>query len=347
RCNGCFNMFTATGHSRHLAQTQNPPCVAIYQASIAYIPPPLAAADMDSLGMDLDEETQAENLDEDNKLADYFGTYNEEDIEWPERPRAHPDGSEENHSEPEVADDANAVNDQPNQSRNTRNHAENRLHQNNSVIIPYPDERAGQPTRPDGRSQNSNECYKDRLNFSGSNPWAPFSSQTDWEIARWAKLRGPGSTAFSELLAISGVGDKLGLSYRNSRELNMIIDKKLPSRPHFKHEQVVVAGEAFDIYYRDVIKCVKALYSDPDFAPYLAFRAERHYADQDQTTRLFHDMHTGKWWWETQKQLDARKLGATIIPIIISSDKTQVTMFRNKSAYPVYMTIGNIPKEIR
>ncbi|KAH7906612.1 hypothetical protein BJ138DRAFT_1015943, partial [Hygrophoropsis aurantiaca] len=56
---------------------------------------------------------------------------------------------------------------------------------------------------------------------------------------------------------------------------------------------------------------------------------------------MYHDLHTGKWWWDTQKP------GATIIPIILSSDKTQVTMFRNKSAYPVYMTIGNIPKDIR
>ena len=39
--------------------------------------------------------------------------------------------------------------------------------------------------------------------------------------------------------------------------------------------------------------------------------------------------------------------GGTVIPIIISSDKTQVTIFRNKTAYPVYLTIGNIPKEIR
>ena len=45
--------------------------------------------------------------------------------------------------------------------------------------------------------------------------------------------------------------------------------------------------------------------------------------------------------------MDAVKPGATIIPIIISSDKTQLTLFRNKAAYPIYMTIGNIPKEIR
>ncbi|KAI9434502.1 hypothetical protein H4582DRAFT_1818632, partial [Lactarius indigo] len=38
---------------------------------------------------------------------------------------------------------------------------------------------------------------------------------------------------------------------------------------------------------------------------------------------------------------------ATIVPVLLSSDKTLLTTFRNKSAYPLYMTIGNIPKEIR
>jgi hypothetical protein len=39
------------------------------------------------------------------------------------------------------------------------------------------------------------------------NPFTPFSSKTDWEIGRWAKLRGPGSTAFSELMSIDGVSE--------------------------------------------------------------------------------------------------------------------------------------------
>ena len=33
--------------------------------------------------------------------------------------------------------------------------------------------------------------------------------------------------------------------------------------------------------------------------------------------------------------------------MLISSDKTQLTLFRGKTAYPVYLTIGNLPKEIR
>ena len=45
--------------------------------------------------------------------------------------------------------------------------------------------------------------------------------------------------------------------------------------------------------------------------------------------------------------LEAQRPRATIIPLIISSDKTQLTLFCGKSAYPVYLTIGNIPKDIR
>lgn len=48
-----------------------------------------------------------------------------------------------------------------------------------------------------------------------------------------------------------------------------------------------------------------------------------------------------------QTTLESNQPGATIIPVIISSDKTQLTLFRGKTAYPVYLTIGNIPKEIR
>lgn len=48
-----------------------------------------------------------------------------------------------------------------------------------------------------------------------------------------------------------------------------------------------------------------------------------------------------------QEELEKAKPGATIVPLIISTDKTQLTLFRNKTAYPVYLTIGNIPKEVR
>lgn len=53
-------------------------------------------------------------------------------------------------------------------------------------------------------SDTHDDQYASAINYS-TNTWAPFSCKLDWELARWAKMRGPGSTALSELLAIEGV----------------------------------------------------------------------------------------------------------------------------------------------
>ena len=45
--------------------------------------------------------------------------------------------------------------------------------------------------------------------------------------------------------------------------------------------------------------------------------------------------------------LESQQPGATVVPIIVSSDKTLLTQFRNKVGYPIYLTIGNIPKSTR
>ncbi|KAJ7501282.1 hypothetical protein B0H11DRAFT_2373354 [Mycena galericulata] len=211
------------------------------------------------------------------------------------------------------------------------------------IIVQFTDGDAGAPLR---RGEAGYERYK-AGSGDPTNIWAPFTSKLEWELARWAKLRGPGSTAFTDLLKISGVTERLGLSYKNSRELNNIIDTSLPGRPKFKRKEIIVGGEAYDVYFRDILECVKALFGDPEFAAHLKVSPERHYADEDQTVRLYHDMHTGKWWWATQRELEKKKKGATVIPIIISSDKTLLTLFRNRTAYPVYLSIGNIPKDIR
>ncbi|KAJ3786888.1 hypothetical protein GGU10DRAFT_374527 [Lentinula aff. detonsa] len=139
---------------------------------------------------------------------------------------------------------------------------------------------------------------------AGLNAWAPFGSKIEWEIARWAKLRGPSSTAFTELLAIDGVCEKLGLSYRNANQLNAIIDTLPNIRPKFMRQEVVVQGQAFEMYFRDILECVKSLYSDAEFAEYLKFAPERHFENSRCEDQLYHDMHTGGWWWSTQTTLD-------------------------------------------
>ncbi|KAJ7456367.1 hypothetical protein B0H11DRAFT_1739353 [Mycena galericulata] len=56
-------------------------------------------------------------------------------------------------------------------------------------------------------------------------------------------------------------------------------------------------------------------------------------------------MWTADWWWEVQELLP---VSSTLAPIIIASDKTQLTKFSgDKQAWPVYLTLGNIDKETR
>jgi hypothetical protein len=102
------------------------------------------------------------------------------------------------------------------------------------------------------------------------------------------------------MLIARQVSDALGLSYKNSRELNSIVDK-LPGRhPTFIHKEIVLAGEAFDIFYWDIMECIHALYGDPEFARHLIFVPEGHYVDEAQSRQMYYDMHTGQWWWNIQ-----------------------------------------------
>ena len=95
----------------------------------------------------------------------------------------------------------------------------------------------------------------------------------------------------------------MNLSYKNSRELNRLIDNKLPSSLRFICERVTVAGESFELYHRDILKCIQSLFGNPDFTPHLILAPERHYTDQTKTSRVYHDMHTAQWWWEMQVRL--------------------------------------------
>ena len=97
------------------------------------------------------------------------------------------------------------------------------------------------------------------------------------------------------------VAEALGLSFTTAKQLDEIVDEKIPlRRPAFVRHQVAAQGEKSDFYARDLIACIRALYGDAEHARYLVFVPERHYADEDHTIRLYHDLHTGKWWWETQ-----------------------------------------------
>ncbi|KAG7094449.1 hypothetical protein E1B28_008045 [Marasmius oreades] len=338
-CSGCNSKaLSYQGYQTHLRLSQNPECRRLYNHLNSYVP-----SDSDS-----DNGTDDSEEDEQNPVAfegDYFSpTYMPNDLGLSSDEG---DGDIENMieqtglvSEVDFKSDEEVLDISAPQT--PRQAIDERLRKE-IFVEKFPSTLARAAVH---QRCNGDTYYGANVAGSTENPYAPCTSKLEWEFVRWAKLRGPGATALTELLQIEGFCECLGLSFSTSKELNKLIDS-LPERPCFHREEVTIAGQSFEFFYRDIQECIKALWSDPEFTPYLVFAPERHYKDQTKTTRLYHDMHTGNWWWEKQEEFEKCHPGATIIPIIISSDKMQVTLFRNKTAYPVYMTIGNLPKFIR
>lgn len=84
---------------------------------------------------------------------------------------------------------------------------ENNLHQPIAVskfTDCYPESGAGAPVS-DTMEQDTFSTYQSHISDSYDNLYAPFSDKMNWDIAKWAKLRGPGSNALDELLKIEGV----------------------------------------------------------------------------------------------------------------------------------------------
>ncbi|KAJ4471459.1 hypothetical protein J3R30DRAFT_3407826 [Lentinula aciculospora] len=383
-CHGCKKPFEGGGFLQHIRKTQNLACIA-FGKSIQSNATSYNSTSTSLLQSLLNSQESMMSMDEQNRMGsaivvdpagDYFGNYADLgscDVDMHDAHSDDPESESDDEGdflglndeqcwEPEVTDADHPRAPSP-ELVFPEGHFDDPLHLPSSrppppqapdcirepYIVHYPDPRTGAPIHSQSSFTSENDQYSQRLDGLNVNPWAPFISKTDWRVAHWAKTRGPSSTALSELLAIDGVPEKLGLSYHNANELNAIIDRKLPTcRPQFQRREVIVQGEAFEVYFRDILQCIKALYSDAEFMEYLKFTPERHFENDQCSEQLYHDMHMGSWWWSIQEKIDKKAgPGRTVVPIILSSDKTQVTVFCNKSVYPVYMSIGNIPKEIR
>jgi hypothetical protein len=241
-CVGCRRDFSLGGYTKHIRHSQNPICHALYEEQLAYLPGV-------EEGSGAEKEVEDENhLEPDHGPipfgGDFFGQYDEQDLNWQED-EIPPD---EDGEEAEAEDDevAEAEEDEEAEVGSFFEDVDGPIegvhppyHQDDSddatrmpvddVDVPVPRSReaasaAEDRLRLDSRhpvvekfglrgnagaclDRHSNSIYRQYLEelHEPGNIWAPFTSKIDWEVARWAKLRGPGSTAVSELLNIEGV----------------------------------------------------------------------------------------------------------------------------------------------
>ena len=123
----------------------------------------------------------------------------------------------------------------------------------------------------------------------------------------------------------------------------------IPNNEWIKHKFELQSGMAgmarqeIAIHLRNVVGCLEFLMRHPGFRHNQTFEPSRVYNENEE--RVYNEMHTGEWWWKQQKEHPPQ---ATIIPILISSDKTVMSLSHgDQTLWPVYITIGNLDAKTR
>ncbi|KAJ7291698.1 hypothetical protein C8J57DRAFT_219441 [Mycena rebaudengoi] len=216
---------------------------------------------------------------------------------------------------------------------------------------PFP-KPAGTPLR---RGETLFEQMRSQQKQAGTDEFAPFQGSDEWDLARWLS-KNVSQTATDEYLQLP-INKKAKLSFHNNRAFLKKIDR-LPTGPDWTCEMVTVAGnrldendqpmsEELELWMRNPVECIKELMSNPAFRNHMAYAPERVYSNRqgNEESRIFDEMWTADWWWKLQQLLPE---GVCISGLIISTDKTKLSQFQgDKTAWPVYLTIGNISKEVR
>ncbi|KAG2112917.1 hypothetical protein BD769DRAFT_1364286 [Suillus cothurnatus] len=210
---------------------------------------------------------------------------------------------------------------------------------------------AGQTLREGQTGFERFHQYKEGMS---EDKWAPFYDEEEWGLAEWL-VKSLGQTRTDEFLKLPITQNRTKPSFHNNRSFLQKVDE-LPHGAAWSCKKVNVQGnktdekgqilhEDVELWMRDPVECVKDLIGNPLFCDHMVYAPVRAYKDPAGLHRVIDDMWTADWWCDKQKQLPK---GATIAPIILASDKTCLSQFRgDKSAWPVYLSIGNIVKEKR
>ena len=166
--------------------------------------------DIEEGEMDLDEEAarwlEGDVATEEPEIEDDRDEVESEEVCWaqlecglePNRPnRMDTDTAEEEEEDaPRLATTAD------------RDGVEEKLH-HQPFVVPFP-RQIGAPipwNRHSKIAAHARYAESVRTDNDSPNIYAPFSSRLEWDVARWAKLRGPSSTLFTELISIPGVNN--------------------------------------------------------------------------------------------------------------------------------------------
>jgi hypothetical protein len=177
----------------------------------------------------------------------------------------------------------------------------------------------------------------------------PFSSEAEYAQASWWVTNRTLNRAINAWLSDPRL-QKMYTSHFTCRNAREVREKLLKghnqaggSLPQWTSTVITVDGRQLRLHHRNALDLISLLIGHVPFKDDLFFSPIRQYSSTG--ARVYDELHTANWWWDTQEQLPD---GATVVPILLASDKTQLTAHAgDKKAWPVYITIGNIRLGVR
>lgn len=58
--------------------------------------------------------------------------------------------------------------------------------------------------------------------------------------------------------------------------------------------------EDMDLWFRNPVECIRELLGSAAFKDETVYGPSRAYTSEERTERVYNEMNTGDWWWETQ-----------------------------------------------
>ncbi|KAG1901031.1 uncharacterized protein F5891DRAFT_979914 [Suillus fuscotomentosus] len=178
-----------------------------------------------------------------------------------------------------------------------------------------------------------------------TNIWYPFDGLGEWSLAKFL-VKNLSQTQIDKFLKLDWFQTRERPQFKSKDELFFYM-QQLPGRgPKWQCTKLKLKGyeseQAIHLIWRDALKVTKQLFANPVYAKHMCY--DPHYIYQGQEHQF------GEFWtsgdaWKIQDQLPE---GATIVPIVLASDKTPVTRHTGGlEMHPLFLTIGNIQANVR
>ncbi|KAG1787529.1 uncharacterized protein HD556DRAFT_1434418 [Suillus plorans] len=194
--------------------------------------------------------------------------------------------------------------------------------------------------------------------------WTPFWNRIEFEAAEFLFCKDQMSASHIDTLldlwAATLAKHDDHLPFANHRDLYQTIDSIPLGDVPWQNFAVKFCGDkldvdippwmngSYDVWFQDPCEVVRNMLANPMYADEMDYQPYCEYASATDE-RQWKDFMSADWAWDQADEIskDPDTVGATFVPVILSSDKTTVSVGTgNNEYYPLYLSIGNVRNNV-